>query len=181
MKKVAIIGCVGIPANYGGFETLAEQLALRLQNRFEITVYCSRKHFQDRPSKIQNIKLKYLPLKANGVQSIPYDMLSMLDALFYADTMLILGVSGCILLPLLRLLGCRKRIIVNIDGIEWRRAKWSGLAKKFLQFSEMCAVKYADTVIGDTLVIADYGHQHYSRPCEMIEYGADNMTLEVDK
>lgn len=178
MKQVAIVGSVGIPANYGGFETLTEQLALRLQDRFEITVYCAKSSFREHPEKIGRIHLRYLPLAANGIQSIPYDMWSILSAVRYADTLLILGVGGCTLLPLLRWFGCRKRIVVNIDGIEWRRAKWSRAARAYLRFAEKCAVRYADAVIGDNQVIVDYVQKSYRRPCELIEYGADTIRME---
>ena len=178
MKKIAIIGSVGVPANYGGFETLVEQLVIRLQHKFDLTVYCSKRAFSHRPARIGRVNLRYLPLNANGVQSIPYDMWSILSAVRYADTLLILGVGGCTLLPWLRWFGCRKRFVVNIDGIEWRRAKWSGMARMYLKFAEKCAVRYADAVIGDNQVIADYVRSTYGRPCELIEYGADTAALE---
>ena len=178
MKKVAIIGSVGIPANYGGFETLAEQLAARLQDRFDLTVYCSKRAFARRPKKIGRVSLRYLPFNANGIQSIPYDMWSILSAVRYADTLLILGVGGCTLLPILRWFGCRKRVVVNVDGIEWRRAKWSAPVRRYLKFAEKCAVKYADAIIGDNQVIVDYVRNTYHRPCELIEYGADTVKME---
>ena len=68
--------------------------------------------------------------------------------------------------------------MVNIDGIEWRRAKWSGAAKAYLRFAEKCAVKYADVVIGDNQVIVDYVRSTYGRPCELIEYGADTAAIK---
>ena len=49
-KRVAIIGSVGIPANYGGFETLAEQLTIHLGAKLDITVYCSGKNYSDKPN-----------------------------------------------------------------------------------------------------------------------------------
>ena len=179
MKKVAIVGIVGIPARYGGFESFTEQLVLRLQDRFAFTVYCQKSAFQERPEAIGNIHLKYMPLKANGVFSVPYDMLGILHALTYADTLLILGVGGCSLLPILRLFGMRKRVICNIDGIEWKRAKWSGLAKWYLHFAEKCAVKYSDAVVGDNQVIVDYVENTYHRHCNLIEYGADDIKMEI--
>ena len=179
MKKVvAIIGTRGIPACYGGFESLAEQLVSRLHDEFDFTVYCQKSAFPVHPGKIGNIRLKYINLCANGMQSIPYDMVSILDALRYADTLLILGVSGCTLLPFLRLFGCRKKIICNIDGMEWRRAKWSRLAQIYLRFAERCAVRNADVVIADNQVIVDYVKEQYHRDCELIEYGADTLSLE---
>ena len=178
-KKIAIIGTVGLPAKYGGFESFVEQVVQRLWDDFEITVYCQKNAYQTHPKKINKVFLKYIPLKANGVQSIPYDVLSIFDALRYADVLLILGVSGCILIPIIRFFGCKKNIVVNIDGIEWKRNKWSGFAKWFLHFSEKCAVRYADSVVGDNQVIVDYVENAYHKPCKLIEYGADNQKLEI--
>ena len=175
MKRIAIVGIVGLPANYGGFESFAQQLVQRLWDDYDITVFCQKSAYKERPPMFGKVHLRYLPLKANGVWSILYDMLAILAALRFADTLLVLGVSGCTLLPLLRRLGCRRRMVVNIDGIEWRRGKWSGFAKWFLRFSEKCAVSCADEVIGDNQVIVDYVHDTYHRPCHLIEYGADNL------
>lgn len=180
MKKIAIVGIVGLPACYGGFESFAEQLVLRLKERFEFTVYCQKSAYSERPEKIGNVRLKYLPLNANGIQSILYDMLAIMDSLRYCDTMLILGVGGCPLLGLLRFFGMKKKVVVNVDGIEWKRAKWSGFAKWYLRFSEKCAVKFADEVVGDNKVITDYITDTYGKPCHLIEYGADSIAWRAE-
>ena len=65
-KRIAIIGSVGVPANYGGFETLAEQLVRNLDEQFDLTVYCSSKSYAERPTTFLGARLKYIPLKANG-------------------------------------------------------------------------------------------------------------------
>ena len=107
-NKIAIIGTVGVPAIYGGFETLAEYLTKYLGKKYDITVYCSSKSYSNKIDEYNDVKLVYLPLNANGVQSIPYDILSILKALSYADTLLILGVSGCISLPFVKLISRKK-------------------------------------------------------------------------
>ena len=174
-KNIAIIGIVGLPANYGGFESFTEFLVKNLNSKFNITVYCSSYFYPQKITEYYGVHLKYIPLNANGIQSILYDIFAILSALRYANTLLILGVSGCILLPLLRLSGCRKRIIVNIDGLEWQRNKWNRFTKCFLKFSEKCAVNYADVVVADNKVIADYVVAEYGKSCELIEYGADHQ------
>lgn len=171
--KIAIIGTVGIPAKYGGFESLAEYLTKYLADQFDITVFCSSKSYPDRPPSYNNAHLSYIPLNANGMQSIPYDMVSICKALAFADTLLILGVSGCSVLPLVRIFS-RKKIIVNIDGLEWKREKWNGLAKWFLKLSERMAVKHADKVIADNKAIQSYVKEEYGVGSELIEYGADH-------
>jgi glycosyltransferase involved in cell wall biosynthesis len=173
-KKIAIIGTVGLPARYGGFETLTEYLTLHLNEKYDLTVYCSSKNYNKQPNHYNGAKLVYIPLNANGIQSIPYDIVSIFKALRYADTLLILGVSGCIALPIIKFF-THKRIVVNIDGLEWKREKWSGFAKWFLKLSESLAVKYADTVVTDNKVIQDYVKTIYSKNSVLIAYGADHV------
>lgn len=173
-KKIAIIGTVGIPAIYGGFETLAEYLTKYLGKKYELTVYCSSKSYNYKIIEYNNARLVYLPLNANGVQSIPYDILSILKALRYADTLLILGVSGCISLPFVKLI-TRKKIVVNIDGLEWKRGKWNKFAKWFLKFSEKLAVKHANEVVTDNKVIQNYVLTEYGVKSTLIAYGADHV------
>ena len=60
-KKIAIIGTVGLPANYGGFETLTEYLTKDLGDRFDITVFCSSKSYKTKLKTHNNAKLKYMP------------------------------------------------------------------------------------------------------------------------
>jgi hypothetical protein len=176
MKKnqIAIIGIVGLPARYGGFETLTEYLTKYLGKKYDFTVYCSGKIYKNRLAEHNNATLVYLPLNANGVQSILYDILSIFNALIYADTLLILGVSGCIILPLVKRISSKK-IIVNIDGLEWRRDKWNKYARWFLRFSEKIAVRYADEVIADNEAIQDYVAAQYRKPSRLIAYGADQV------
>lgn len=177
-KKIAIIGTVGLPSNYGGFETLAEYLTKNLGDRFDITVFCSSIYYKTKLKTHNNAKLKYLPLKANGIQSILYDIISIFYALLFADTLLILGVSGCVVLPLVKLISTKK-IIVNIDGIEWRRAKWGRFSKLFLKFSEKIAVTYADTIVVDNKVIQNYVNDSYSFESTYIPYGGDHVSKKT--
>tara|TARA_B110000285_G_C15140895_1_gene630694 strand:- start:1057 stop:2142 length:1086 start_codon:yes stop_codon:yes gene_type:complete len=182
MKKVAIIGTAGVPANYGGFETLAQNLIKNLKDEFEFTVYCSKKHYpkKRRVAEIHQAKLIYLPFKANGCQSIIYDIISMIHAIFYCDTLLILGVSGGLFIPFLKLF-TNTNIILNLDGLEWKRQKWNFCTKLFLKISEYIAVKKSDKIITDNQVLKEYLNHKYKRSGSLIEYGGDyllNETLE---
>jgi len=178
VKNISIIGTVGVPATYGGFETLVDNL---LDADIEqVTVYCSGLHYNstNRLSSYKNAKLIYLPLKANGISSIFYDGLSLLHAGFMrADTILILGVSGCIFLPLFRLLSTAK-VITNIDGLEWRRDKWSTMARKFLKYSEKIAIRFSHVIVSDNQAIADYVSEEYGVTSEIIAYGGDHAFKE---
>jgi glycosyltransferase involved in cell wall biosynthesis len=177
-KKIAIIGTVGLPSNYGGFETLTEYLTKDLGDRFDITVFCSSTSYKTKLKTHNNAKLKYLPLNANGIQSILYDIISIFYALLFADTLLVLGVSGCIVLPLVKLISTKK-IIVNIDGIEWRRAKWGRFSKSFLKYSEKIAVTFADAIVTDNRVIQQYVKNSYNIESTYIPYGGDHVSKKT--
>ena len=176
-KKIAIIGTVGLPAKYGGFETLAEHLVSNLGDQYELTVYCSgKKYAKDQRQKFyKGSRLRFLPFDANGIQSIPYDTLSILHSLFYADVLLILGVAGAWLLPFVRLF-TSKKIIISIDGIEWKRNKWNLPAKMYLWWAEKLAVKYSHIDISDNESIQDYTALRYGSLSRIIEYGADHTS-----
>jgi len=178
-KKVAIIGTVGLPAHYGGFETLAEHLVDNLSADLDITVYCSGKRYtrDNRHQTYKGARLIYLPLDANGIQSILYDSLSILHALLFADVLLILGVSGGFLLPFVRLF-TSKKIIISIDGIEWKRNKWNKYAQLYLWIAEWMAVKFSHADISDNEAIQEYTAMRYKSLSNIIEYGADH-TLKV--
>ena len=178
-KRVAIIGTVGVPANYGGFETLTEHLIEDLKDTYDITVYCSGKKYkkEERRSEYKGAKLIYIPLDANGIQSIPYDTLSILHSIFVADVLLVLGVAGAWILPFVKWF-TNKRIIISIDGIEWKRDKWNLLAKWYLFWAEGKAVKYSHIDISDNEAIQDYTAARYGSLSRIIEYGADH-TMKV--
>ncbi|MDY3828277.1 MAG: DUF1972 domain-containing protein [Clostridium sp.] len=174
MKKIAIIGTVGVPACYGGFESLVENLLDYTPEDVEYTVFCTSQKYKQKLEIYKGAKLKYLDLNANGKDSIIYDYKSMKMSLD-SDIMLILGVSGCIFLPFIR----RKykgKIIINIDGLEWKRDKWNFIAKWLLHYSEKMAVKYSDIVIGDNKGITDYVKEAYKKDAVLIAYGGDHVS-----
>ena len=176
MKTVAMIGTVGVPGRYGGFETLAHQLVTHLSNQFKLMVYCSTKAYtkEERVKEFNGARLFYIPLNANGIQSILYDFISILHAIFVADTLIILGVSGGLMVPFVRLF-TKKKIIVNIDGLEWRRAKWNKFAKAFLHISERVAVRWSHADITDNEAIKRYTSRNYNTLSNLIEYGGDHV------
>ena len=176
--NISIIGTVGVPACYGGFESLVENLLDYTPENVQYTVFCTSKKYSEKLESYKGAKLVYLDLDANGMDSIMYDYKSMKMSLD-ADIMLVLGVSGCMFLPFIR----RKfkgKIITNIDGLEWKRDKWNPLAKWLLHYSEKQAVKYSDVVIGDNKGITDYVKETYKKDAVLIAYGGDHVTKVQD-
>lgn len=180
MKNITVIGIQGVPAKYGGFETLVENIIGENKSPdISYTIFCSRKGFSQKTTEHKGAKLKYIPLKANGAQSTLYDMLSLLSLPKETDVILILGVSGTLILPFFRLFS-KKKLIVNIDGLEHRREKWGKFTKWYLKLSEKIAVKYADVIISDNMGIRDYVKEEYNKESVFIAYGGDHVIRHVD-
>ena len=179
MKKIAIIGTAGVPGRYGGFETLAHHLVLNLNKEFKLSVYNTKLCYEphERPKFWNGARIFYLPFNANGWQSIIYDIISIIHALFYADTLIVLGVSGGIIFPFVRFF-TNKKLVVNIDGLEWRRNKWNKWVKRFLRFSEKLAVRYSHADITDNAVIKKYTAAIYKSLSHQIAYGADHAKVQ---
>lgn len=176
--SIAILGCVGVPARYGGFETLADNLArfhAETARTESLSVYCSSPAYPDRPETFGNAALHYSRFRANGASSVLYDAATLRDAAARrTDVALLLGVSGAVILPTLTRRGMK--IVTHVDGLEWRRGKWSGPARAFLRWSERLAVRHSDVVIADSPAIADHLRRDYAVTAEVIAYGGDHAT-----
>lgn len=174
-KRISIIGIVGVPAKYGGFETFADYMSCYIDDKYELTVYCSAKSYEEQIDIYEKAKLKYIPLKATGAQSIPYDIWSIFVALNKSDVLLVLGSSGAIILPFVKFF-TKKKIVFNMAGLEWKRTKWNKYARWFLKFSEKIAVKYSDEVVVDNKGLQEYITAEYDVNSNVIAYGGDQVT-----
>jgi glycosyltransferase involved in cell wall biosynthesis len=175
--RIAIVGTVGIPSGYGGFETLAQNLVdyhAEAGLTCDLTVYCAARAFVTKPKTYRSARLVYLSLNANGLQSVLYDAWSIgLSVWRHHNVILLLGVSGALVLPFVRLLSSVK-IVTNVDGIEWRRAKWGRGARLFLRSLEWIAVRFSHLVIADNNAIAQYLADEYGTSGLVIAYGGDH-------
>lgn len=173
-KKIAIIGTNGIPANYGGFETLAENLVKNLSEAFDITVYCASGKYKTKPKNVYGARLIYLPFKANGLQSLLYDFISQIHAWFTADVLLVLGPAAGITLPLNVLF--RKKLVVNHGGLnEWEREKLSWVQKKFVLLNHKLTAMSASVNIADNEILQNSLNSKFKANSIVIKYGGDHV------
>lgn len=172
-RKVGIIGTNGLPGKYGGWDQLVIHLTKNLQEDFNFIVYTSYTNYDSKNTIINGAVIKKINFKANGMQSVPYDIFSMVHAIKHCDVLFICGTSGCIFLPFLKIFG--KKIILNPDGQEWMRDKWSKPVQWFLKTSEKLGVKRANVIIADNKIIKNYLLSEYKRESVQIEYGGDHV------
>lgn len=171
--KIALIGTRGVPANYGGFETCVEEIGKRLAGRgHEVTVYCRESYYKDKITEYLGMKLVYLPnLKLKSFDTISHTFLSVLHSLGCSyDVLMVFNAANSPMLWLPRLLGCK--IVINTDGLEWKRGKWGKIAKRYYKLSEWLSTKFAQRLVSDSVGIQDYYRQTYGVESTFIAYGA---------
>jgi hypothetical protein len=172
MTKVGIVGSNGIPANYGGLETLVENLTKILDEKFDITVYCSRHNRLKFPKSFGRAKLIYSRLKANGWQSVPYDILTTIHALIKNDVVILMGPGVGFVLIINKILN--KKIIVNHGGLdEWNREKYSWFERKFLYYSTKYTAALSNINVADNLVLSESLKKNFQVKSVVIRYGGD--------
>ena len=173
--RLAILGCRGIPARYGGFETVAEELGARLVAAgCEVTVFCVDTGASDPPREHRGIRLEYVRVPRLGpAAALAYDLVALRRARAH-DVVYMLGYGAGAFLGLARRPG--NAVWVNMDGLEWRRATWGRLARAWRARMERAALRSADRVVFDNAAVcrAVTGAPPLGR-VSVIEYGA---TLE---
>ncbi|HVT60167.1 MAG TPA: DUF1972 domain-containing protein [Thermoanaerobaculia bacterium] len=171
---VALIGSRGIPARYGGYETLMEELAVRLQARgFRVTVYC-RSHSTPRGmTAYRGVELVVLPtVRTKHLDTPIHTLLSCLDAGSRGfDAALLVNSANALFVPLLRAAGIP--VALHVDGIERRRRKWGPFGRAVYTFSERLACLLPDALVTDAEVIRRHYLERYGAESFPIAYGVD--------
>jgi len=178
LKTVAIIGTNGIPAKYGGFETLAENIVRQLNSCYNFIVYCSNKNNDSLwASENGNVKLIRVPLDANGAQAVLYDIITTIHAWFKADTLLVLGPAAGFFLFLNALF--RKNVIVNHGGLnEWDREKYSVFQRFIIRQNHKVAARFSTHNVADNYVLNKSIEKVFGVNSIVIKYGGDHIRRE---
>jgi hypothetical protein len=181
--KIAILGTRGIPNNYGGFEQFAECFAVYLaQQKQEVYVYNSHNHvFQEKQYRGVHIIHQYDPEdKVGTAGQFIYDLNCILDSRKRNfDIILQLGYTSSSIWSFL--FPKKSTIITNMDGLEWKRTKYSKIIQKFLKFAEQKAVKSSNYLIADSLGIKQYLQEKYNVEATYIAYGAEPFLKHNDE
>ncbi|MEX1045542.1 MAG: WecB/TagA/CpsF family glycosyltransferase [Chthoniobacterales bacterium] len=172
LPSIAFLGSRGVPARYSGFEVVVEELGKRLAARgHDVTVYNRLPHFGPPQPVWEGMRIIGLPtIPTKSLDTIVHTTLSMLDAMRRKyDIIYLCGVGNAILGRLARWRGMK--VIINVDGADFRRKKWRGFARSWLQRSERWATRSADAIIADNATIADRYEQQYGVRPEHLSYG----------
>jgi glycosyltransferase involved in cell wall biosynthesis len=180
--RIAILGTRGIPNYYGGFEHISEYVSAGLVKKgHSVTVYNSHNHpYTADTWNGVTIKHCYDPEYLIGTAGqFIYDLNCLMDARKQKfDVVLLMGYTSCSIWG--RLYPKKSTIITNMDGLEWKRSKYSKRVQQFLKYAEKLAVKHSQFYISDSRVIKQYLEDKYHIYSEYIPYGADVLS-EVER
>lgn len=172
--RIAIIGSRGIPARWGGYETVAEELATRLAARgHAVTVYCRTGYSgNEQPREYRGVRLVYVPyIRSKFLETPSHELLSALHALFRQyDMYYVLGCRTSWSYIVHRIFG--RRVVFQTDGLDWERRKWGAWARRYLRFSYWLAVRLGAGLASDSQAVAAHFLREYGRLPHYLSYGA---------
>lgn len=180
--NIAILGVRGIPSRYGGFETSAEQTAIRMVKLgHRVTVYCRSSKKQNKLAEYEGVRLVYMPtIHLKSLETIIHSIISGFHVAFInnVDVVHMYNAASSFGGLLVRVSG--KRLVMTLDGIEWDRDNWGWVAKKVWRISTWLAVKISNKIICDSKVVSNYFMSLYSANIDYIPYGAKTLDVSME-
>jgi len=176
MTRLSIIGTRGYPSFYGGFETAVRHLAPYLQNDgWEVSVYGREKG----PSVVHEngvCSINTLGIERKALSTLSYGLTSVLHAAFISrpKVALVMNVANGFWLPSLKMAGIRT--LVNVDGIEWEREKWSSFGRHVFKLGAWFTAKFADELVFDADAIGERWRRDFKRDGTFIPYGSEEKS-----
>ena len=172
--RIAILGTRGVPANYGGFETLAEELGARLVARgHQVRVYGRRAHIRYDQPTYRGMRVVLLPtIPHKYLDTVVHTFLSVFHvAASDAEVIFACNVANSPFMWVPRLVG--KPTVLNVDGLDRRRRKWSWLGRAYLWLCEWMGLVTPTVMVTDAQVMQDYYRRRYGKQSILIAYGAE--------
>ncbi|MBX0299465.1 DUF1972 domain-containing protein [Cryobacterium sp. 1639] len=173
--RIAMIGTRGVPAAYGGFETAVEEIGRRLVDRgHAVTVYCRTGVPGSDAARTEHLGMRLVHLPAmhvKALETLSHTALSVAHVTTHRrpDAAFVFNAANAPFVPLLRQRGIPTT--VHVDGLEWKRDKWGGTARRYYRWAEQQSVRSADALIADAQGIVDYYRDEFAVPTELISYG----------
>lgn len=184
--RIAIIGSRGYPSSYGGFETFVRHFAPHLRDAgVEVSVYCRGRERRTREEVVDGVRCVWTPgVNRKALSTLSYGLTASIDSVTHRpDAALVLNVANGYYLPMLRRAGIPTA--VNVDGMEWERAKWNAAGKALFRWGASLTARYADEIVVDSKAIGDVWRSMFGVESNFIPYGApvvrDHGSARVDQ
>jgi glycosyltransferase involved in cell wall biosynthesis len=149
--RVAFLGTRGIPARYGGFESCVEEISTRLAERgHDVTVYCRSDYPKREAKQYRGVRLIQIPRLQDSFLASPFNswLVTVHATLSRAQILQYFGCGNVPFTMLARVMG--KRVILTVDGIEWKRSSYSRCARMYLRSFAELAMVFPDVTVADS-------------------------------
>lgn len=173
--RIAMVGLRGIPHTYGGGEEFVLHLAPRLAARgHQVTVYCRSGHYKsDRTPEYRGVQRVFLPtLEHKSLGQFLHSLLAMLHVITHKFDVVYVHTLPSGLHSILPWL-FRMPVVVNVNGLDWQRAKWGGVARLYFKVSREAVLRVARIVVNDSQHLRRYYLERFGRDSVFIPYGAE--------
>ncbi len=183
--SIALVGTRGVPARYGGFETCVEEVGYRLVEKgHRVVVYCrtpADAGTATPPAEYRGMELVHLPaMRKRSLETLSHTALSAAHLFRHrTDAAIVFNSANAPFLPVLRAAGIP--FATHVDGLEWQRAKWGKIGRRYYQIAERLSVWWSDALIADARGIADYYRGKFDADTELIAYGAPVVGAASDR
>ena len=170
--NIALLGTRGIPGRYGGFETFADELSARLLRRgHQVTVYGRTSLFGFEKGEYQGVSVvKTGTIFQKYAETPVHAITSNIHAMFQSyDVALVCNAANSPFAWMLRIRGIP--VVINVDGIERKRSKWSLAGRLWYRLGEICSVLFASKIVADADVISEYYKERFKVNPAVIAYG----------
>lgn len=173
--KIAILGSRGYPYVYSGYETFVKELCDRMIqiDDVEITVYCHKHLFKERPKQVNGINLVYIStIPSKSLSQLVHSFQSFIHACFcnYDIVFAVNSANGPFgFLP--RIFG--KKTAINVDGLEWLRPKWKGFGATYFYWASKISTKFYNAIVNDSFAMRDFYLKEFKADSTVIAYGAN--------
>lgn len=158
---------------YSGYETLVKELSERLvKSGNEVTVYCHRKLFNEKPKKVNGIHLIYTPSVNSKIFSQLFNSFFSFIHVCFSNIDIVLVVNSAngpfgLLTKIFR-----KKTCINVDGLEWLRPKWRGLGSIYFRLASKLATLFYDQIITDSVEMNKVYLEKFHKKSSIIAYGS---------
>jgi len=179
-KKIALLCIRGLPAQYGAYDQTSHELVNNSEcSEYDFIVPCE-KSMKETKYLSQNVTRVFLHKRNGGIGTIIYGIKSTFMSIFKGARILVFfGYGLAPIFPILRLFGFK--VICNVDGIEWKRAKWSSIAKTYFKICEFISAYSPILRVYDAAAIKEYYIKKYDAKGKLIFYGSDTNELKIEK
>jgi len=172
--KISIIGTRGYPYVYSGYETFVKELSERLVKKgCDVTVYCHKGLFIERPKQLNKINLKYIPaIESKVLSQFIHSFFSIIHVCFSrSDVVLVVNSANGPFGLITKFF--KKPTVINVDGLEWLRPKWKGLGSVYFKWASKMATLFYDQIINDSDEMRKVYLNLFKTDSKVIAYGAN--------